>query len=96
MQKYKLNFAICSVCGCGIWPLTLSEKHKLRVSENSVLRKISGPEVEEGAGGWSKLHKGNLYNFTNCQIFFMLQSQRGLDGRGVWLVWGITEMRTGF
>ena len=62
MQNYKLNFAICSVYGCGIWSLTLSEKHKLRVSENSVLRKISGPEVEEGAGGWSKLHRKELHD----------------------------------
>jgi hypothetical protein len=34
----------------------LREEHRLRVSENSGLRKIFGSKREEGTGGWGKLH----------------------------------------
>jgi hypothetical protein len=33
--------------GCEIWSLTLREEHRLRVFENTVLRKIFGPKREE-------------------------------------------------
>jgi hypothetical protein len=33
--------------GCETWSLTLREEHRLRVFENSVLRRISGPKKEE-------------------------------------------------
>jgi len=36
--------------------LTLREEHRLRVFENSVLRRIFGSEREEVAGGWRRLH----------------------------------------
>jgi hypothetical protein len=39
--------------GCETWSFTLREEHKLRVFENSVLRKIFGPEREED-GSWKK------------------------------------------
>jgi hypothetical protein len=32
--------------------LTFMEEHKLRVSENRVLRRIFGPKREEVVGGW--------------------------------------------
>jgi hypothetical protein len=33
--------------GCETWSLTLRDEHRLRVSENGMLRKIYGPEMEE-------------------------------------------------
>jgi hypothetical protein len=33
--------------GCETWSLTLKEEHRLRVFENRVLRRISGPKREE-------------------------------------------------
>jgi hypothetical protein len=48
--------------GCETWSLTLREKHKLRVSENRVLRGIFGPKREEVAGGWRRLHNEELHN----------------------------------
>jgi hypothetical protein len=47
--------------GCETWSLTLREKHRLRVFENSVLRRIFGPKREEG-GSWRKLHNDELHN----------------------------------
>jgi hypothetical protein len=32
--------------GCEIWSLILREKHRLRVSENRLLRRIFGPKRE--------------------------------------------------
>jgi hypothetical protein len=37
--------------GVRLRSLTLREEHRLKVSENRVLRRISGPRREEGTGG---------------------------------------------
>jgi hypothetical protein len=42
--------------GCETWTLTFKEKHKLRVFENRVLRRIFGPKRDGVTGGWRKLH----------------------------------------
>jgi hypothetical protein len=36
--------------GCETWSLTLREEHRLRVFENRVLRRISGPKRDEVRG----------------------------------------------
>jgi hypothetical protein len=41
--------------------LTLREEHRLRVFENRVLRRISGPKRDEVTGGWRKLHNEELH-----------------------------------
>jgi hypothetical protein len=38
--------------------VTLREEHRLRVFENRVLRRISGPKGDEVTGQWRKLHSG--------------------------------------
>jgi hypothetical protein len=47
---------------CETWFLTLSVKHRLRVFENRVLRRIFEPKREEVAGGWRSLHNEELCN----------------------------------
>jgi len=42
---------------CETWSLTLREEHRLRVSENRVLRRIFRPRRDEVTGEWRKLHK---------------------------------------
>jgi hypothetical protein len=37
--------------GCETWSLTLREEHRLRVFQDTVLRRIFGPKREEVAGG---------------------------------------------
>jgi hypothetical protein len=61
---------ILPVClyGCETWSLTLREEHRLRVFENRVLRRISGPKRDEATGEWRKLHNkelNDLYSSTN-------------------------------
>jgi hypothetical protein len=55
---------------CETWSLTLTEDHRLNVSENRVLR-IFGPKSDEVTGGWRKLHNEelqNLYSSPNIII----------------------------
>jgi hypothetical protein len=44
------------------WSLTLREKHRLRVVENRVLRKMFGPKRDEVTGEWRKLHNEEFHN----------------------------------
>jgi hypothetical protein len=48
--------------GCETWSLTLRDEHRLRMSENRVLRRIFGPKRDEVTGEWRKLHKEELHN----------------------------------
>jgi hypothetical protein len=43
--------------GCENWSLTLREERRLRVFENTVLRRIFGPKRKEVTGEWKKLIK---------------------------------------
>jgi hypothetical protein len=54
---------------CKTWSLTLREEHRLRVFENTILRRIFGPEKDEVTREWRKLHSEELHNFyssPNC------------------------------
>jgi hypothetical protein len=44
------------------WSLTLKKEPRLRVFENSLLRRISGLNRYEIRGGWQKLHNKVLHN----------------------------------
>jgi hypothetical protein len=46
--------------GCETWSVTLTEEHRLRVFENSVLRRIFGPKRDEVTGEWRRLHYEEL------------------------------------
>ena len=61
--------------GCETWSLTLREECKLRVLENRVLKRISGPKRDEVTGEWRRLHKGALcselltkYHYSDDQV----------------------------
>jgi len=46
--------------GCETWSLTLREERKLRVFENTVLRRIFGPRWDEVTVEWRRLHNEEL------------------------------------
>jgi len=48
--------------GCESWSLTLGKERRLKVFENRMLRTIFGVKEEEVAGGWRRLHSGELHN----------------------------------
>jgi hypothetical protein len=42
--------------------VTLRKEHRMRVYENRVQRRISGPKRDEMVGGWRKLHNRELHS----------------------------------
>jgi hypothetical protein len=58
--------------GCEAWTLTLSEEHRLRVFENTVMR-IFGSKRDEVTGDWRKLHNEELHNlYSSPSIIRMI------------------------
>jgi maleate cis-trans isomerase len=50
IKIYKTIILPVILYGCETWSLILGEDHRLRMSENRVLRRMSGAKMEEGAG----------------------------------------------
>ena len=79
--------------GCETWSLTMWEEHRLRVSENRVLRRIFGPKRDGVTGEWRKLHNEELNDlYSSPNIVRVIKSRRmrwvghvaGMEGgRGV-------------
>jgi hypothetical protein len=61
VKIYKTIIMPLVLYGCEIWFLTLREEKRLRMSENRVLRRISGPKRDEITGEWRKLHNEELH-----------------------------------
>jgi hypothetical protein len=60
----NINITILAVFlnGCETWSLALWQKHRPRVFENRVLRRIFGPKRDEVTGEWRKLHNEDIHN----------------------------------
>jgi hypothetical protein len=57
--------------------LTLREEYRLRVFQNSMLRRIFGLKINEITGGWRKLHNEELHNlYSSSNIIRMIKSRR--------------------
>jgi hypothetical protein len=80
--------------GCETWSLTLREKHRLRVYENRVLRRIFGPKRTEVAKSLEKTHNEELHNlYSSPNIIRIVKSRRM---RWVWLVARIGTKRNAY
>jgi len=79
--------------GCETWSLTLREERRLRVFENTVLRRIFVPKRDEVTGEWRKLHNvelNDLYCSPNMVRVIKFRKKRWAghvarmgEGRGV-------------
>jgi len=67
------------VYGCETWLLTLREEHRLRVFENSLLRRIYGPKRDEVTGELRKLRNvelNDLHSLPNIVRVMKLRRMR--------------------
>jgi hypothetical protein len=65
------------LCGYETWSLTLREERRLRVFENSVLRRIFGPKRDKVRGVWRKLHNEELHDlYSSPTILRVIKSRR--------------------
>jgi hypothetical protein len=63
--------------GCETWSLTLKEERRLRVFENTVLRRIFGPKRDEVTGVWRKLHNEERNDqYASPNIVRVIKSRR--------------------
>jgi hypothetical protein len=77
IRIYKTTSLPVVLYWCETWPLTLRGEHRLKVFENKVLRRISGPKRDEVVGGWRKLHDKELYNsYSVSNIIRVMRSRR--------------------
>jgi hypothetical protein len=64
------------------WYLTLREKHRLRVFENRMLRRIFGPKRDEVMGDWRKLHNEELHNMYSLSNIIRMNKSRRIQWAG--------------
>jgi hypothetical protein len=77
VKTYKTIILPIVLYRCETWSLTLKEEHRLRVIENWVLRRISGPKRDEVMGEWRKLHNGKLHIlYSSPDIIRQIKSRR--------------------
>jgi hypothetical protein len=63
--------------GCETWSLTLKEEHRLRVFNNRVLRKLSGPKRNKVVREWRRLHNKELFDlYSSPNIIQVIESRR--------------------
>jgi hypothetical protein len=61
IKIYKTIISPVVLYGCDTLSLMLREEHRLKVFENTVLRRIFGPKRDEVTGGWRKVHNEELH-----------------------------------
>jgi hypothetical protein len=77
VKIYKTIILPVVLYRCETWSLMLREEHRLRVFENKVLRRISGPKRDEVTGEWRKLHSEELHNLYSApDIVRQVKSRR--------------------
>jgi hypothetical protein len=63
--------------GCETWSLTLRKKHKLRVFENRVLRRIFELKRNEVTREWRKLHNEELHDlYSSPRVIRIIKLSR--------------------
>jgi hypothetical protein len=77
VKIYSTKIPPVVLFGCVTWSLTATEKHKLRVFENRVLRRIFRAQRDEITGEWRKLRSGELHNLqTSPDMIRQIKSRR--------------------
>ena len=75
------NFVVV-FCGCETWSVTLRERHRLKVFENRVLRKIFKPKRDEITGERRKLRRVELNDLYFPPIIIRVTKSRRMRWAG--------------
>jgi hypothetical protein len=77
IKRYKTIILFVVLYGCITWSLTLREKHRLKVFESRVLRRIFGSKMDKIIGRWRKLHNDEFHNlYCSPDTTRMIKSRR--------------------
>jgi hypothetical protein len=77
IRIYKTIILPVVLYGSETWSLILREEHGLRMFENRVLRRISGPKRNEVTGDWRKLHNEELHDlYSSPSIIGIIKERR--------------------
>jgi hypothetical protein len=77
IRIYEIIILSVVLNGSETWSLTLRQEHRLKVFENSVLKRIFGPRKGEVTGGWRKLHNEELRDlYSSLSIIRIIKSRR--------------------
>jgi hypothetical protein len=77
IKIYKTTIPPAVLYGCETWSLTLREEHRLRVFENRVLRRISGPKKDEVTGEWRNFYNEELHIlYSSPNIIRQIETRR--------------------
>jgi hypothetical protein len=68
--------------GCETWSLTLRAEHRLRVFENTVLRRIFGPKRDDVRGSWRKVDNVELRKFCSSPSIIRMMKSRMMRWMG--------------
>jgi hypothetical protein len=79
---------------CETWSVTLRQEHRLRVLQNTVLRKIFGPKRDEVLREWRRLNNKEIYDLYSLPNIIWVMKAR-MRWVGYVAIWG-TEVHTGF
>jgi len=81
IKIYRTIIFLVLLHGCETWLLTLREERKLRVFENTVLRRIFGPRRDEVPGEWRRLHSEELNDlYSSPNIVRMIKMEKNEMG----------------
>jgi hypothetical protein len=60
----------------------LTKEHRIRVSENRVLRKMFGPKKDDVTGEWRRLHNEGLHHLVSSQNIIRVTKARRMGWAG--------------
>jgi hypothetical protein len=98
-RKIKIYRTVVSpvvLYGCETWSLTVREERRLRVFENTVLRRIFGPKRDEVTGEWRRLHNEGLNDLYSSPNIIRVIKSRRMRWAGHVACMGGREVHTGF
>ena len=67
IKIYRTIIFLVVLYGCETWSLTLRKELRLRVFEDTLLRRVFGPKIDDITGEWRKLHTEDLSDLLLTQ-----------------------------